>query len=265
MRARGTPVGLVDLARDLLAVESPIDPGVARRVVAAALDRPPASLPERLEARHFRPPAEWEVGEAPIARARFVVVDLETTGLSPNQAAILEIGAVRVARMQTGREFQTLVRPDAPLSRAIADLTGIDDAVVADAPRPSEALRAFHRWFGRGGAPPFVAHNARFDAGFVARALERLGLPPLRVPVLCPQRLARRLLPEVGRFNLDSLCAHCGIHNPARHRALGDARATAALFVELLGIAREREGVATVGELIDLQTRPTKRGRRRRR
>jgi len=85
------------------------------------------------------------------------------------------------------------------------------------------------------------------------------------VPVLCTQRLARRLLPEVGRFNLDSLCAHCGIHNPARHRALGDARATAALFVELLGIAREREGVATVGELIDLQTRPTKRGRRRRR
>ena len=265
MRARGTPVALADLAREILAVEAEIDPRLARRVVAAALGRPPGTLPDQIDARHVRPAPECAVGDAPLAQAHFVVVDLETTGLSPEQASILEIGAVRVARLAAGREFQTLVRPPAPLSRAIADLTGIDDAMVADAPPPKDALRAFHRWFGRGGAAPFVAHNARFDAGFVARALERHGLPPLRVPVLCTQRLARRLLPEVGRFNLDSLCAHCGIGNRARHRALGDARATAALFVELLAIAQEREGVATVGELLDLQTRPTPRRKRRRR
>jgi len=67
----------------------------------------------------------------------------------------------------------------------------------------------------------------------------------------------------VGRTSLDSLCAHFGIRNPARHRALGDARATARLLLELLERARSREGLATVGELLDFQRRPVRRTRRR--
>jgi DNA polymerase III subunit alpha, Gram-positive type len=82
--------------------------------------------------------------------------------------------------------------------------------------------------------------------------------------VFCTQRLARRLLPRLGRYDLDHVCAHFGVFNRARHRALGDADATARVWIELLAVARER-GLETVGDLLDLQERPVRRRRRRRR
>jgi DNA polymerase-3 subunit epsilon len=74
--------------------------------------------------------------------------------------------------------------------------------------------------------------------------------------------LSRRLLPELGRYNLDHLCAHFGIRNRARHRALGDAEATAHAWIELIALAREQRH-ATVGDLLDLQEAPTRRRRKR--
>ena len=265
VRRRGAPIGVDELACELLALGAPIDRFLARRIVATALGRAETSLPERLEARQVRPAEEAAVTELRLLHAEFVVVDLETTGLSPSRSSILEIGAVRVSRLLPGGRFQTLIRPPQPLSRAIADLTGIDDGMMADAPAAGPAVGAFRRWFERIDPALFVAHNARFDAGFVERALDDLGLPPLRVSVLCTQRLARRVLPELGRYNLDHVCAHFGIRNPARHRALGDARATAALLVELLHLARARSGIETVGSLLDFQGRPIRRARRGRR
>jgi DNA polymerase III epsilon subunit family exonuclease len=258
-------IGVDELARELLALGAPIDRALARRIVATALGRAEASLPDRIDARHVRPAEEAAVADVRLSQAEFVVVDLETTGLSLSRSSILEIGAVRVSRSRPTGRFQTLVRPPAPLSRAIADLTGIDDAMVAEAPELRPAVGAFRRWLERAGPAPFVAHNARFDAGFVKRALADLGLPPLRVPVLCTQRLARRILPDLGRYNLDRVCAHFGIRNPARHRALGDARATAALLVELLQLAQVRDGLETVGDVLDLESGPTRRTRRGRR
>jgi DNA polymerase III epsilon subunit family exonuclease len=254
-----------ELARELLALDAPIDRALARRIVATALGQAEASLPDRIDARHVRPAEEAAVADVCLPQAEFVVVDLETTGLSPSRSSILEIGAVRVSRSRPTGRFQTLIRPPAPISRAIADLTGIDDAMLAEAPALRPAVVAFRRWLERAGPAPFVAHNARFDAGFVSRALDDLDLPPLRVPVLCTQRLARRILPDLGRYNLDRVCAHFGIRNSARHRALGDARATAALLVELLQLAQAREGLETVGDLLDLESGPTRRSRRGRR
>ncbi|MCZ6464522.1 MAG: exonuclease domain-containing protein [Proteobacteria bacterium] len=75
------------------------------------------------------------------------------------------------------------------------------------------------------------------------------------MPVFCTRRLARRLAPEIGRFDLDHVCAHFGVSNAARHRALGDARATARVWVDLLHRARER-GLRTLGDLLDHQERP---------
>jgi DNA polymerase III epsilon subunit-like protein len=74
--------------------------------------------------------------------------------------------------------------------------------------------------------------------------------------VLCTRKLARRLIPELGRYNLDQLCAHFGIANRARHRALGDAEATARALLDLLGIAQSRFEIGNLGELIDFQRRP---------
>ncbi len=261
LRERGEAVGVGELAQLLLALESPVAPGVARRLVAAALGCALSALPDRIEARQLRPAEELEVAGLRLEDARFAVVDLETTGLALDRAQILEIGAVRVAGLRQADRFATLVRPRGKISRGITALTGIDAATLADAPPPSRALRRFRGWLQAGAPAPFVAHNAHFDARFVARALRDLGLAPYRAPVLCTRRLARRLLPGLGRYDLDHLCAHFGISNPARHRGPADAEATARALIELLEIARSRAGVTSVGELLDLQERPPARRR----
>jgi DNA polymerase-3 subunit epsilon len=262
-RDSGKPVGLVELAQQLLAVETAIDPALARRIVGLALDREPQSLPDRLSPGDLRSGAEFDVADRKIAAADFVVVDLETTGLDVNGASILEIGAVRVSRLRIIERFETLVRPPGKLPRAIVALTGIHDAMVAEAPTKRHALRSFARWLDRTPTAPFVAHNASFDHRFVTRALDLCGLPPYCGAVLCTRKLARRLVPELGRYNLDQLCAHFGISNRARHRALGDAEATARALIDLLEIAQSRFEMRSLGELIDFHRRPPAKQKRR--
>jgi len=262
LRDSEKPVGLVELAQQLLAVETAIDPALARRIVGHALDRSPQSLPDQLSPGDLRPRAEFDVAGREIAVADFVVVDLETTGLDVEGASILEIGAVRVAGLRIVDRFETLVRPPGKLPRAIVALTGIHDAMVAEAPTTRRAMGAFARWLDRTPAAPFVAHNASFDHRFVTRALDLCGLPPYGGAVLCTRRLARRLIPELGRYNLDHLCAHFGVSNRARHRALGDAEATARALIDLLQIAQSRFEMRNVGELIDFHRRPPAKRKR---
>jgi DNA polymerase-3 subunit epsilon len=262
-RERGASVGLVELAQQLLAVETEVDPALARRIVGLALDRPPQSLPDRLNPSDLRPRAEFDVADQQIAAADFVVVDLETTGLDVNGASILEIGAVRVSGLRIADRFETLVRPPGKLPRAIVALTGIHDAMVAEAPTTRRALRSFAGWLDRTPMAPFVAHNASFDHRFVTRALDLCGLPRYCGAVLCTRKLARRLVPELGRYNLDCVCAHFGVSNGARHRALGDAEATARVLIDLLEIAQSRFEMRSLGELIDFHRRPPARKNRR--
>jgi len=208
---------------------------------------------------------ESAVAATPLDRARFAVVDIETTGLSTAWDAIIEIGAVRVEGLCATSRFETLVRPPGPgpLSAAIVALTGIDDVLLAPAPPAHRALASFARWLGEARGAPWVAHNARFDSAFLRRAFAGHGTRAPAVAVLCTQRLSRRLLPRLGRYDLDHVCAQFGVRNRARHRALGDADATARVWIELLGLAAAR-GVATVGDLLDLQEQPVHRRRRRR-
>jgi DNA polymerase III epsilon subunit family exonuclease len=266
LRAEGEPVALVDLARRLLALEGPPASPVARRLVAGLLGARPEALPDPLVPRELRPVEESAVAAMPLARASFTVVDVETTGLSQACDAIIEIGAVRVERLCATSRFETLVRPPGPgpLSAAIVALTGIDDRLLAPAPPARCALARFAQWLGELHGAPWVAHNARFDHGFLRRAFAGQGACAPAVAVLCTQRLARRLLPRLGRYDLDHVCAQFGVDNRARHRALGDADATARVWIELLGLAIAR-GVETVGDLLDLQEQPVRRRRRRRR
>ncbi|HXV37169.1 MAG TPA: 3'-5' exonuclease [Myxococcota bacterium] len=262
-RERGEPVGVVELARQLLSLSGAIDPALARRVVGAALERAPQSLPDLLCASDLRPGVDAELADRALEVVDFAVVDLETTGLDAEAESILEIGAVRVSRLAIVDRFETLLRPAGRLPRAIVALTGICDAMVAQAPTQRAALRAFSRWLARAPDAPFVAHNAAFDHRFASRALDWAGLPAHRGVVLCSCKLARRLLPELGRYGLDPLCAHFGISNRARHRALGDAEATARAWIDLLEVARSRYGMRTLGDLIDCQRRPAAKWRRR--
>jgi len=154
----------------------------------------------------------------------FAFVDLETTGTSAPGDRITEIGIVRVdddgANVRV-TEWSSLVDPEVPIPPAIQALTGITDAMVASAPSfPSVAndVRALLD------GCVFVAHNARFDYGFLKNAFARLERS-FSARVLCTVRLSRRLFPEADGHGLDALIARHAIPVTERHRALGDARA----------------------------------------
>ena len=150
---------------------------------------------------------------------RLAFIDLETTGANPLLDRVTEIGIVEVDgdRVST---WTALVNPERPIPGFIQQLTGIDDRMVAGAPtfaRVADELA--ERLHGR----LFIAHNARFDYGFVRNEFQRLGRR-FRADVLCTVRLSRRLFPEHHKHNLDSLVARHGLEiGSDRHRALTDA------------------------------------------
>ena len=147
-------------------------------------------------------------------------VDLETTGATATADRITEIGIVAVDADGRVEEWQQLVNPGTRIPPFIQQLTGISDALVADAP-PFAAVAAevLRRLAGR----LFVAHNARFDYSFLKSEFKRLGIA-FRAPVLCTVKLSRTLFPEYHRHNLDSLAERHGLVADGRHRALADAR-----------------------------------------
>ena len=173
----------------------------------------------------------------------FAFVDLETTGTRAQTDRITEIGIVRVDCASASSpprvtEWASLVDPEAPIPQGIQALTGITDAMVAGAPTFSAiAARAASMLDGC----ILVAHNARFDYGFLKHAYARLHRS-FSARVLCTLRLARRLEPEARGHGLDALIARHGLETTDRHRVLGDARAIWS-FVQTLYRDRPREEV----------------------
>jgi len=197
-----------------------------------------------------------------LERAVFGVVDLETTGLSPHNSRILEIGLVVLRGEAVLARMGTLVDVGGPVPSGITALTGIDDSLLEGAPCECEALAAFAELLRRHSVDALVAHNARFDRGFLARAWRAHQRPELLPPFLCSVRAARRFV-SAPRYGLDALIRHLSIPERARHRALGDAEMTADLWLELLGRARV-SGVHTLESLRSLAAvGPAKRRRRR--
>jgi DNA polymerase III subunit epsilon len=195
-----------------------------------------------------------EIG-MPLASTTFVVVDLETTGGSPNAAEITEIGAVKVSGGELLGEFATLVRPTVPIPPFIAVLTGITDAMLTTAPRITSALPSFLE-FARGSV--LVAHNAPFDIGFLHAACDQFGVAWPMFQVLDTARLARRVLArdEAHDCKLSTLARLFRASTTPNHRALQDARAT----VDVLHGLLERlgnVGVHTVEELSLWQSKVT--------
>ena len=193
---------------------------------------------------HVDREGRWSLaGEAPdraeeFDSLAFAVVDVETTGGSPDRGhRITEIAVVEVRDGSISGEFQSLVNPGRPIPRRISELTGITNEMAAGAPFFDEvAYELFDRLDGR----VFVAHNAPFDWRFVSYQLaDSLGSVP-QGPRLCTLQLARRLAPELVRRNLDALAFHFGVPIHSRHRAHGDAMATARVLLRLLDEARAR-------------------------
>jgi DNA polymerase-3 subunit epsilon len=187
------------------------------------------------------------LGDAePLGEVRFVVVDLETTGGSPVDDAITEIGAVLFVGAERLGSFGSLVDPRRPIPRAITHLTGISDRLVMGAPTLEEIIPTFLE-FARGCV--VVAHNASFDVGFLNASLLRLDYPPLPSPPVCTAKLARRLVwPDVPNVRLATLSEYFRTRARPTHRALADAEATGEVFQGLLDIGAHL-GISTLGEL----------------
>ena len=200
----------------------------------------------------------------PLHTLPYLVVDVETTGGQPTGSdRVTEIAAVLVDGDETTLAFHSLIDPQRPIPWAITRLTGIDDAMVRGQPtfRDIAGELAAHL-VGR----VFVAHNARFDLGFLGAEFARVAPTPIEELIseqLCTVRLSRRILSHLPRRNLDAVSAYYGVSISDRHRASGDALATVAVLRGLLRDASHR-GVHTWGELQDLLSARTARAKRRR-
>jgi DNA polymerase III subunit epsilon len=185
----------------------------------------------------------------PLAELEFAVVDVETTGWSPAEAAITEIGAVRVRGGARRGEFASLINPGIPVPPGIADLTGITDGMLATAPRLSAVLPGLLE-FADGCV--LVAHNAPFDVGFLKAACEACGLAWPRFTVLDTVMLARYVMDpdQVPDVKLGTLAGFFRARTSPCHRALADARATADVLSWLTRRLAHR-GVHTLGQLSD--------------
>src|SRR5438128_6312308 len=192
-------------------------------------------------------------GPESLEHARFAVVDVETTGVrAQNGGRILEVAVAILEGGTIHLAFEALLDPGTPIPPWVARLTGITDGMVAGCPRFADVVPDLGHALDAG---VFVAHNARFDWRFLEAECVAAGVPAPGGKPLCTVRLTRRLVPELRRRAPDQVAAFVGIENPARHRAFGDALATAYVLRALLVRARER-GVETLERLIELHDRP---------
>jgi DNA polymerase-3 subunit epsilon len=169
----------------------------------------------------------------------YAVVDVETTGTSAvGGDRITEVAVVVMRGGEVERRFSTLVNPERSIPPMITALTHITWEMVRDAPRFGEICDEL---LGVLDGNVFVAHNAEFDWRFVSAEVARATGRRIEARRLCTVRLARKVLPHLPSRRLDSLAHHYGVEIQDRHRALGDADATARILVRLLREARERD------------------------
>ncbi|MGZ3883506.1 MAG: 3'-5' exonuclease, partial [Bacteroidia bacterium] len=162
----------------------------------------------------------------------FAIIDIETCGgkFQFHKGRITEICILVHDGLQVVDKFTTLINPDCYISPMFTNLTGISNEMVADAPRFHEvAKKILDMTEGK----IFVAHNVGFDYNFIKDEFNSLGYK-YRRETLCTVRLSRKLIPGLMSYSLGHLCATLGIENEARHRAEGDAVATAQLFDKLM-------------------------------
>jgi len=167
----------------------------------------------------------------------YAIVDIETTGGHATGNGITEISIQVHDGKQVVRQYETLINPEQSIPYYIQGLTGINNAMVADAPRFSEVAEKIYQTLD---GCVFVAHSVNFDYSFVKHALQTCGFE-LNLKKLCTVRMSRKIIPGLPSYSLGKICAYLDIDIMNRHRAGGDAEATVKLF-ELL-LARDTDDV----------------------
>lgn len=161
----------------------------------------------------------------------YVVVDLETSGLSVERDVIIEIAALKVVNGSEVDRFQSLVKTNAELTDEVTRLTGLSKCDLEDGEELDEVIESFLAFIG---SSPLVMHNADFDMGFIDAALELFDIDELDNECIDTLTMARKRLPHLGSYGLDDLMRSFGIESVDRHRALGDCLTTKIVFERLL-------------------------------
>lgn len=182
----------------------------------------------------------------PLNALEAVVLDTETTGLDASSDRLVQIGAVILRGGEVHGEdcFETLVDPGLPIPPASTAIHGIEDKDVAGAPGPREALEGL---IGFIGGRPVIGFSIAFDLQVLSREAAAAGLDWPQLRALDVRPLAQAATPPLADYSLDTLTAWAGIENAGRHSAMGDAQATAELFLHLLPLLRERK-IRTLAE-----------------
>ncbi len=173
-----------------------------------------------------------------------VVIDFETTGMSPEQGdRAIEVGAVMVREQKIVDRYSSLINPGFRVSREIEGVTGITNLMLADAPAPPQVMEELLRFIG---TFPLVAHNASFDQKFFEAELAELGKKrPLNFG--CTLKVARRIYPDLPNYKLETLVRHHNIPVEGQfHRALADAEMTAGLWIKMVSDLQQQYGFATI-------------------
>ena len=204
----------------------------------------------------------WPSIAKTLKQESYAVVDVESTG-SRHTAGdrITEIAVVVVKNGVATTAFETLINPDRPIPPMISSLTNITSSMVRNAPRFRDVC---DQLIGALEGHIFVAHNATFDWRFINAEIERARGRRMHGRTLCTVRMAKKLAPQIRRKNLDAVAFHYGIEILGRHRAGGDARATAEVLVRLLRAADDNE-IETFTDLDQMLRQPGRRRKKKRR
>ena len=166
----------------------------------------------------------------PLDDFSYVFFDFETTGLDFERDRVIEVGALKIVNGEVVDRFEALTGTDIVITDLIQSLTGITSEMLANKPKFEEIFAEFIQ-FCRGSV--MVAHNAEFDISMLSAAAKRIGVQ-LRWPVFCTLKMSRKILPNLGRHNLDTLAQHFNLKFEARHRSIGDIQVTKSVFDRLL-------------------------------
>ncbi len=180
---------------------------------------------------------------------KFVVVDVETTGHCSEKNRITEIAYVLIEGGEIIKEYSSLINPHQYIPQFICNLTGITNEMAFNAPEESEVLKFIAQMLNEKDVI-FVAHNVNFDLKFVKQLFQREGYHFPSIPKLCTYKLAKNLLPTEQKKNVGALAQYFDIKIKNRHRALGDAKATALILIELLEILENKHNLTSIEEVI---------------
>jgi DNA polymerase-3 subunit epsilon len=189
----------------------------------------------------------------PIEQASFVVCDVETTGLSPQRESIIEIALVKIENLKITDKFSTLLNPQKFIPNHITEMTGIRNKDVINSPTFRDVSYKIQEFIGDS---IFVAHNAKFDYNFLLHSFLREEEMPIRLQTLCTQRLSKRIFRGIGKTSLTALTRFFGFRNTSKHRALGDAKVTAQIFLKLIEEGKNKFKFETLDEFLKLQFQP---------